>query len=119
MTDLPLHAYQPILTAFLTALRVCPDAEVKTWAAEFEAPTNNPLIIVERLRGKSLRYREQLSKPQKSQLKKYLNAIEKACDRAHATLGQHLDANRWREELVAYEREEFRKDRQRSKRVTA
>ena len=96
--------------SILTALRDCADTTVRTWVAEFEAPTTNPLIVVERLRGKSLHYREQLRGRQR-QLKKYLNAIEDACDTAHFALGLHPDADRWRTELVVYERAEYQKDR--------
>jgi hypothetical protein len=65
------------------------------------APTklaDNPLIMVEQLRGRVLRYREQLA------------AIEDHCDALHFALSQQPEADRWRTELVAYERAEHARE---------
>ena len=101
------HPFDPIAAA----VRNCPEWEVKTWNYDLDDKTHNPLIRVERLRGKSLLYREQLEQPQMSLLKKYLDAIEDACDTAHDVLcRRYVEADRWCEELIAYERAEYAKE---------
>ena len=60
---------------------------------------DNPLLNIERLRGRVLRCQERL------------NQLQDVCDAVHAALLKRPDLerwiNRWQFELVEYEREQF------------
>jgi NTP pyrophosphatase (non-canonical NTP hydrolase) len=108
---------QPMLAALLNC------AEAKQWAVEFgqqigppclptqTAPADSPLRTVEQLRGRALRFRERLDEsPRKPLIEQHLNAIEDCCDSIHFALGRQPEAERWRAELIAYERAEHQRE---------
>jgi NTP pyrophosphatase (non-canonical NTP hydrolase) len=105
----------------IAALMQCPDSD--SWITPFEvhlsanslapikwtaptvAPNGSPLVLVEKLRGRALRYREELNEsPLKPKIVKRLDQIEDCCDAIHFALRRHPDAKRWQHELTAYER---------------
>lgn len=116
--------------SLITALMQCPNSEswtpdynaylnssdvthVKGWTTPAEtapgaaAPHNNPLILIERLRGRVLCYQTNL--PDNSSRKEilgHLGAIQDFIDVIHFALRQHPDGRRWQHELAEYEREQ-------------
>jgi NTP pyrophosphatase (non-canonical NTP hydrolase) len=114
--------HQPVLAALLA----CPNAP--QWMAEFEqhsgspctpvraAPANNPLLVIERLRGRVLRYQERLNQLDEEsarcvcvlrpQINNHLNELQDHCDTIHFALRGHPDAKPWQHELTEYEREQ-------------
>ena len=114
--------HQPVLAALLA----CPNAP--QWMAEYEqhsgspcaparmAPANNPLLVIEQLRGRVLRYQQQLNqldeKPARCvcvlrpQINGHLDQLQDHCDAIHFALRGHPDAKGWQHELIEYQREQ-------------
>ena len=89
--------------AHLTANSLAPI----NWTAPTVAPNGSPLVLVEKLRGRALHYREELNEsPLKPKIVKHLDQIEDCCDVIHFALRRHPDAQRWQSELTAYELEQ-------------
>jgi hypothetical protein len=71
------------------------------------APADNPLLVIEQLRGQVLRYQPR-GNPNKRLIENRLSAIQNCCDELHLGLCRQPEAERWRTELAAYERAEYR-----------
>jgi hypothetical protein len=84
------------------------DAFVEEMVGKLIAPAANPLLIIEQLRGRVLRYPvPQKPSWMKRPIKERLSSIQNCCDELHLGLRGHPDAERWSTELVAYERAEY------------
>jgi NTP pyrophosphatase (non-canonical NTP hydrolase) len=81
-------------------------------AAWFElrvAPHDSPLIEIEKLRGRVLRYQEGLpDNSARKEIVEHLDGIQDAIDAIHVALRTHADADVWSHDLVAHEREQPR-----------
>ena len=87
------------------------DALVAEMVGKLIAPADNPLLVVEQLRGQALRYPVPKGPPwMKRPIKARLSSIQNCCDELHLGLRGHPDTERWSTELVAYERAEYLKD---------
>jgi hypothetical protein len=100
------------ITVTQTALREL-DALVAEMVGKLLAPVNNPLLAIEQLRGRVLRY----PVPQgpswvKRPIKERLNAIQSCCDELHHGLRGHPEAECWSTELIAYERAMHQRERE-------
>jgi hypothetical protein len=82
------------------------DALVAEMARQLIAPVDNPLIAVEQLRGKVLHFPVRGARRMRQITKERLASIQNLCDELHLGLCQQPQAERWRSELVAYERAE-------------
>ena len=90
--------------AYLNANSLAP---IKGWSAPTVAPHNSPLVLVEQLRGRVLRYQVELpDSPTRKQIIRHLEAVQDAVDAIHFKLSTHADAPRWQHELAEYEREQ-------------
>jgi hypothetical protein len=86
------------------------DALVAQMVEKLIAPVGNPLLAIEQLRGRVLRY--PLPEGRCKQLiEERLVAIQNCCDELHLGLHRHPEIERWRTELVAYERAEHQRER--------
>jgi hypothetical protein len=115
-------------SALIAALKQCPNSEgwvpdydaylnthslplVKGWTTPAEvtptaaAPHNNPLILIERLRGRVLNYEAVLpDNLSRKEILGHLEAIQDNADIIYFALRQHADSQRWQSELAEYER---------------
>jgi hypothetical protein len=73
------------------------------------APADNPLLVIEQLRGRVLRYQERKSL---REFDEWLNRFQDYCDAVHLSLRKHPKIEHWRTELVAYERAEYQRERE-------
>jgi hypothetical protein len=83
------------------------DALVAEMVQRLVAPADNPLIAVEQLRGKVLRFPLQGAPHSQRITNERLTSIQSCCDELHLGLCRQPEAERWRAGLVAYERAEY------------
>jgi hypothetical protein len=85
--------------------------ELDALAAEIDerlsASSPNPLLTIEQLRGRVLHYQER-NHPRTSP--QWLNRFQDYCDAVHFSLREHPEIERWRAELIAYERVEYQRE---------
>jgi hypothetical protein len=81
------------------------DALVADTVRQLTAPVDNPLIAIEQLRGKVLRFPPRGVRKQRA-------AIQDWCDELHFALCKQPEADRWHSELVAYERAEYQREQE-------
>ena len=85
------------------------DALVAEIDEKLAARADNPLLVIEQLRGRVLRF-QRCNSP--CRFDKWLNRFQDYCDERHLALCRHPEIERWRTELVAYERAAFLSERQ-------
>lgn len=110
----------------IAALMQCPDCEswiapyeahlnahslvpIKGWSAPTVAPNDSPLVLVEKLRGRTLQYQVELPDSlTRKEIIRHLGSIQDAVDTIHFKLSTHANAPRWQHALAEYEREQRR-----------
>jgi NTP pyrophosphatase (non-canonical NTP hydrolase) len=118
--------FGPDTQPLIAALMQCPDSEswvlgydaylnahslapVKGWTAPAVAPYGSPLVLVEKLRGKTLRYQVELpDSPTRKEIVRHLEALQDHLDTIHFALNKHADAPQWQHTLAEYQREQRR-----------
>jgi hypothetical protein len=89
------------------------DALVAEIKEKLAAPADNPLLVIEQLRGRVLRFQERDSpSSRRGRFDKWLNEFQDRCDERHIALRGHPDFERWSVEFVAYERAEYQREKQ-------
>jgi NTP pyrophosphatase (non-canonical NTP hydrolase) len=80
-----------------------------SWSAPTVAPDGSPLVLIEKLRGRTLCYQNELpDSPTRKHITRHLESIQDAIDTIHFALRGHPDAKPWQHELIEYERAQRR-----------
>jgi hypothetical protein len=121
--------FGPDTQPLIAALMQCPDSEswiapyeaylsanslapIKGWTAPTVAPNGSPLVLVEKLRGRTLCYQVELpDSPTRKEIIRHLGSIQDAIDTIHFKLSTHADAPQWQHALAEYEREQHAPER--------
>jgi hypothetical protein len=80
------------------------DALVAELVRQLMAPADNPLLVVEQLRGVVLRFPVRGAPHMQAITRKRLDSIQTLCDELHTGLCKQPRAWYWRSGLIAYER---------------